>query len=275
MWGYEQIQEAARFIQAKTRRSPTIAVILGSGLGPFAQSLQEPDIIPYETIPYFPQATVAGHAGRLVVGRLGDVSVAAMQGRFHLYEGYPTEQVVFPVRVLIALGIKRLVVTNAAGGVNPSFVPGDLMMITDHINLTGRNPLIGANDDRLGARFPDMSEAYSPQLRNVLLEAAQDEKIEVRQGVYVAITGPSYETPSEVRMYGRIGADACGMSTVPEVIVANHGGVSVCGISCITNMGAGINEGKLDHSEVTETANGAMERFVRLLTAAVPRLASA
>ncbi len=274
MWGYEQIQEAARFIQAKTRRTPSIAVILGSGLGPFAQNLQEPEFIPYETIPYFPQSTVAGHAGRLVVGRLGDVTVAAMQGRFHLYEGYPAEQVVFPVRVLSALGIRKLIVTNAAGGVNPKFRPGDLMLITDHINLTGRNPLIGANDDRLGARFPDMSEAYSTELRERLLRAAASVQIEMRQGVYVAITGPSYETPAEVRMYALLGADACGMSTVPEVIAANHGGLTVCGISCITNMGAGINGGKLDHAEVTETANQAMERFVRLLTAAVPSLAA-
>lgn len=272
MWGYEQIQEAARFVRSKTRQTPSVALILGSGLGAFADALEEPDVISYGSIPYFPQSTVSGHAGRLVIGRFGETTVVVMQGRFHLYEGYPAEQIVFPVRVLEALGVKRLIVTNAAGAVNADFAPGELMLITDHINLTGRNPLIGANDERLGPRFPDMTEAYSPALRRLFTEAAAEEKITLRQGVYVAITGPAYETPAEIRMYRVLGADACGMSTVPEVLAANHGGMEVCGISCITNMGAGINPGKLDHSEVTHTADLVMDAFLRLLRRTLSRM---
>ena len=252
---------------------PKVALILGSGLGPFADEIQEPVHIPYNEIPHFPTSTVSGHKGRLVLGTIDGLPVVAMQGRFHIYEGYEGEQVVFPVRVLAALGIRTLVVTNAAGAVNRDFQPADLMLITDHINLMGRNPLVGPNDERLGLRFTDLTNAYAPELREMLLEVAAAEDIPMQRGVYLAVSGPTYETPAEIRMYRALGADACGMSTVPEVIAANHAGVPVLGISCITNMGAGITSETLDHSEVTEVANQVMRKFIRLLRAALARLA--
>lgn len=273
MWQYEQIQETRAFLEKEFGRLPATALVLGSGLGPFADSLNDARSLAFERIPHFPVSTVAGHQGRLVVGESNGEGVAVLQGRVHLYEGYPPEQVVFPTRVLGALGVERLILTNAAGAVNTAFAPGDLMLLTDHINLTGQNPLTGPNDDRIGLRFPDLSQAYDRALNDAFRAAAREEDVLLREGVYLACPGPSYETPAEIRMYRVLGADACGMSTVPEVIAANHAGMRTAAITCITNMGAGILEGKLDHGEVTDTAGLVMERFQRLLKRALPRLA--
>lgn len=246
--------------------TPHLGIILGSGLGDFADALERSTAIPYNTLPDFPTSSVHGHAGRLVLGYLRGVPVVAMQGRVHFYEGYSPAQVAFPSRVLCRLGIKHLTVTNAAGGINPSFKVGDLMVITDHLNLSGFNPLVGRNHDELGPRFPDMSHAYDPELRHVLEQAAFEEAVPLRQGVYVSLSGPSYETPAEIRMLGKLGGDAVGMSTVPEVIVASHMGVKVTGISCITNLAAGISQTKLSHEEVSHTADLVKGTFSRLLT---------
>jgi len=245
--------------------APSLGVILGSGLGEFADSLERKTTIPYSELPNFPQSSVHGHAGRLVLGYRGAVAVVAMQGRVHFYEGYSAVQVAFPARVLCRLGIKALTVTNAAGGINVGFSVGDLMAITDHLNLAGYHPLIGHNDEKFGPRFPDMSHAYDPKLLEVLRAAATHEKVAMREGVYASLSGPSYETPAEIRMLRILGADAVGMSTVPEVIVAAHMGVRVAGISCITNLAAGIGTEKLSHAEVSETANRVKDVFARLL----------
>ncbi len=250
-----------------------LGLILGSGLGAYAESFQERTVIPYNSLPHFPCATVAGHSGALVIGTVEGVPVIALQGRVHLYEGYSIEQVSFPTRVLGLLGIRRLVVTNAAGGINTEFRPGDLMLITDHINLMGTNPLIGINLDDLGPRFPDMSEAYDIEMRTIALETARQKGIVLRQGVYVGLQGPSYETPAEIRMCRFLGADAVGMSTVPEAIVANHMGIDVLGISCITNMAAGILPQKLTHKEVMDTTERVSEKFHSLLQGIIPQLA--
>ncbi|OMP65908.1 purine-nucleoside phosphorylase [Domibacillus epiphyticus] len=250
---YTHIKEAAKFIADTIGEKPEIGLVLGSGLGVLADEIDSASSIPYEEIPHFPLSTVDGHAGELVTGTLSGKIVAAMKGRFHYYEGYSFEQVTFPIRVMKALGIETILVTNAAGGVNESFKPGDLMIITDHINLMGGNPLIGKNDNRLGSRFPDMTEAYSRNLRSLAKEAAKRTGISIQEGVYAANTGPAYETPAEVRMARVLGADAVGMSTVPEVIAARHGGMSVLGISCISNMAAGILDQPLSHDEVIET----------------------
>ena len=242
-------------------------VILGSGLGAFADSLERAVAIDYRELPDFPTSSVHGHAGRLVLGYRGAVPVVAMQGRVHFYEGYAPWQVAFPARVLCRLGVKHLTVTNAAGGINPGFSVGDLMAITDHINLAGYNPLIGPNEEALGPRFPDMSKAYDPEARAVLDQVAAAEGVTLRQGVYVSLAGPSYETPAEIRMLRTLGGDAVGMSTVPEVIVASHMGVKVTGISCITNLAAGISKVKLSHDEVSETANRVKGTFTNLLGA--------
>jgi purine-nucleoside phosphorylase len=244
---------------------PKLGVILGSGLGGFGDTLERPVSIDYAELPDFPRSSVVGHAGRLVLGWRGSVPVVAMQGRVHFYEGYEPWQVAFPARVLCRLGIQHLTVTNAAGGINLGFRPGDLMAMTDHLNLAGYNPLIGPNDDRLGPRFPDMSHAYDPTYLGVLKEVAAREKIALQQGVYASLAGPSYETPAEIRMLRSLGADAVGMSTVPEVIVAAHMGVKVTGISCITNLAAGIGQQKLSHEEVAETADRVKGTFTRLL----------
>jgi len=248
-----------------------VAVVLGSGLGGFAELLAGARAVPFAELPGFPPATVQGHKGRLVSGLLGEVPVLALQGRLHGYEGLDVATVAFPARVLSALGARALVVTNAAGGANPSFSPGDLMRITDHINLTGRNPLIGPNEERLGPRFPDLTSAYDARLAEALEEAARDLGQKLRDGVYLQLNGPSYETPAEVRMARALGADALGMSTVPEVIVAAHMGLPLCGISCITNLAAGISQHKLTHEEVIEVARAAESRFVALLRAFIPR----
>ncbi|HJV15964.1 MAG TPA: purine-nucleoside phosphorylase [Bacillales bacterium] len=259
---FVKIQNAVQFIKSKFQMTPKLGLILGSGLGVLADEIVNPTKIPYEEIPDFPVSTVEGHAGQLVFGELNDTPVVAMQGRFHFYEGYHFDQVTFPVRVMKELGIETLIVTNAAGGINETFSPGDLMLITDHINNMGSNPLMGKNDARLGARFPDMSEAYSKELRNTAKKIASRLNIVVKEGVYVGNTGPSYETPAEIRMLRALGGDAVGMSTVPEVIVARHSGLSVLGISCISNMAAGILDQPLTHDEVMETTEKVKANFL-------------
>jgi len=245
--------------------TPKLGIILGSGLGAFADSLEKPIAIDYAELPDFPTSSVHGHAGRLVLGSRGGVPVVAMQGRVHFYEGYAPWQVAFPARVLCKLGVKHLTVTNAAGGINGAFKVGDLMAITDHLNLSGFNPLVGPNVEALGPRFPDMSHAYDPACLEVLRGVAKAENIGLREGVYVSLSGPSYETPAEIRMLRTLGGDAVGMSTVPEVIVASHMGVKVTGISCITNLAAGISQQKLSHDEVSETANLVKGTFTKLI----------
>ena len=244
---------------------PAVAVILGSGLGGFADTLTDRVVIPYAELPHFPRSSVPGHAGRLVLGRLNGQRVMAMQGRVHFYEGYAPWQVAFPARVLCSFKPRVLVVTNAAGGINLDFKVGDLMAISDHLNLSGWNPLVGPNDEQLGPRFPDMSHAYEPLLLALLQSCAKHEGIPLRHGVYAQLSGPSYETPAEIRMLRTVGADAVGMSTVPEVIVASHMGVPVAGVSCITNLAAGIGSHPLSHEEVSQTANLVKDVFLRLL----------
>jgi len=247
--------------------APRVGLILGSGLGAFAESLERRVTIPYAELPDFPHSSVHGHAGALVLGfHQGTLPVVTMQGRVHFYEGYQPWQVGFPARVLCRLGISSLVVTNAAGGINQGFEVGDLMAITDHLNLSGYNPLVGPNDEALGPRFPDMSHAYDPGLLQVLRASAEASGVRLREGVYASLSGPSYETPAEIRMLRTLGADAVGMSTVPEVIVAAHMGVKVTGISCITNLAAGLSSQKLSHDEVGETAHRVKDVFGRLLT---------
>ncbi|HEY9686792.1 MAG TPA: purine-nucleoside phosphorylase [Coleofasciculaceae cyanobacterium] len=242
------------------------AVVLGSGLGLFADTLKNAVAIDYADIPHFAQSTVQGHAGRLVIGEIAPgFAIACMQGRFHYYEGYPMETVVYPIRLLRHLGAEFLVVTNAAGGIHPDFKPGDLMLIKDHLNLMGNNPLKGPNLDFLGPRFLDMTEAYSMKLRELAVDVAEEQGVELRRGVYAGLSGPTYETPAEVRMLRTLGADAVGMSTVPEVISANHMGMEVLGISCISNVAAGLSSKKLSHQEVMETTEQAKPRFVHLL----------
>ncbi|MGC4376428.1 purine-nucleoside phosphorylase [Fictibacillus sp. Mic-4] len=261
----EKIEKSARFIEEKLKEKPSIGLILGSGLGILADEIKDPIKIPYREIPEFPVSTVEGHAGQLVIGKLEGKQVIAMQGRFHYYEGYSMEKVTFPVRVMKEIGVSSIIVTNAAGGVNTSFEPGDLMLITDHINNLGTNPLIGPNDNRLGVRFPDMSEAYSKELREIARRAAKELSISLKEGVYVANTGPCYETPAEIRMLRALGADSVGMSTVPEVIVARHAGMKVLGISCISNMAAGILDQPLTHDEVMETTEKVKSNFLSLV----------
>ncbi|QED48503.1 purine-nucleoside phosphorylase [Cytobacillus dafuensis] len=271
---YEKIQNAANFLKKRYQEQPIIGLILGSGLGVLGDEIEEAVKIPYNEIPDFPVSTVEGHAGQLVFGLLNGVQVVAMQGRFHYYEGYSFDKVTFPVRVMKELGIQQLIVTNAAGGVNESFSPGDLMLITDHINNMGSNPLIGPNDSRMGVRFPDMSEAYSADLRKMAKEIASNLNMKVQEGVYVGNTGPTYETPAEVRMIRNLGGDAVGMSTVPEVIVARHTGMSVLGISCISNMAAGILDQPLNHEEVIETTEKVKASFLQYVKAIVAELGS-
>lgn len=259
----EQIQKSASFIKAKYPKQPKIGLILGSGLGVLADEIVEPTKIPYEQIPEFPVSTVEGHAGQLVLGTINGVEVIAMQGRFHYYEGYSFDKVTFPVRVMKELGVEMLIVTNAAGGVNEGFQPGDLMLISDHINNMGANPLIGPNDSRLGPRFTDMTDTYTKELRAMAKEVANQLDISVQEGVYVGNTGPTYETPAEIRFFRQVGGDAVGMSTVPEVIVARHAGLKVLGISCISNMAAGILDQPLNHDEVIETTEKVKVTFLR------------
>ncbi|MCT2534477.1 purine-nucleoside phosphorylase [Aquibacillus koreensis] len=258
----EAIRKASSFISEQINHQPKVGLILGSGLGMLADEITNPVKIKYDTIPGFPVSTVEGHAGQLVIGELQGMPVLAMQGRFHYYEGYDLDKVTFPVRVMKELGIASIVVTNAAGAVNPELDPGDLMLITDHINNAGANPLIGPNNNELGVRFPDMSTAYSKDLQDLARRVAGDLSISLKEGVYVWNSGPSYETPAEVRMLHQLGADAVGMSTVPEVIVARHAGMEVVGISCISNMAAGILDQPLTHDEVIETTEKVREVFL-------------
>ncbi len=266
------IHTAATYIQGKTTIQPTIGLILGSGLGVLADEIQDAVKIPYNDIPEFPVSTVEGHAGQLVIGTIHDVPVIAMQGRFHFYEGYSLEKVTFPVRVMKELEIETIIVTNAAGGINESYNPGDLMLISDHINNFGTNPLIGPNDSELGVRFPDMSTAYCPKLRALAKDVASELNIAVQEGVYVGNTGPTYETPAEVRMLRVVGGDAVGMSTVPEVIVARHASLRVLGISCISNMAAGILDQPLHHDEVIETTEKVKKQFLALVKEIVKQI---
>lgn len=269
---HNQLKQAKEFLQDRLKIKPTVGLILGSGLGVLADQMSQPIRVPYQDIPGFPTSTVAGHAGQLVAGELNGVAVVAMQGRFHYYEGYRLDSVTFPVRVMKAIGIEKLFVTNAAGGLNEAFKPGDLMLITDHINNTGQNPLIGPNDDQQGVRFPDMSTAYTPDLQKLARQVATELSIDLKEGVYVWNTGPTYETPAEVRMLQAVGGDAVGMSTVPEVIVARHVGLDVLGLSCISNMAAGILDEVLSHDEVIETTESVREIFIALVKAILTRL---
>jgi purine-nucleoside phosphorylase len=270
---HKKIQETVSAIVARHPARPVVGLILGSGLGAYADTFRNATVIPFEVLPHFPKSRVVGHSGNLVIGEAEGVVAVALQGRVHFYQGYSMAEVAYPARVLGSLGIRHLIVTNAAGGINTDFRPGDLMLITDHINLMAGNPLIGENIDALGPRFPDMSEAYSKTLREAALLAAAEKGIALRQGVYVGLAGPSYETPAEIRMCRILGADAVGMSTVPEVIVARHMGIDTLGISCITNMAAGILPQKLTHKEVLETTDRVKGQFISLLRGVLPIVA--
>lgn len=269
---YERAARAAQTIRARISVEPRIALVLGSGLGDFAEEFQDSVAIPYGEIPGFPISTVEGHAGRLVIGEVENVPVLAMQGRVHFYEGYSVEDITFPVRTFKLLGIKTMVLTNAAGGIDAQLSQGALMLISDHLNLMGVNPLRGPNDERFGPRFPDMSAVYSRELQEMACEEARAMGVELRRGVYAGLTGPSYETPAEIHMLRGFGADAVGMSTVPEAIVARHVGIDVLGISCITNMAAGLGNEPINHEEVVETGKQVRETFTQLLRRLVVRL---
>jgi len=266
---YEKLMGCLESVRTKTDFKPAVALILGSGLGDYADGIDIVQTVDYTEIAGFPTSTVAGHKGRFVFGRVGDVPVVIMQGRVHYYEGYPMQDVVLPARLMGLMGAKKLVLTNAAGGVNPDFRPGDFMLLTDHIAAGVPNPLIGPNLEKLGPRFPDLSEVYSLRMRNVVKREAAKLNIPLREGVYVQLTGPSYETPAEVRMCRAWGGDAVGMSTACEAMAARHMGLEVCGISCITNMAAGISQRPLDHREVQETADRVSVQFKQLVTAVV------
>jgi purine-nucleoside phosphorylase len=268
----QHVEDAVGAIRQRTTLVPRIALVLGSGLGSMAGRVTDAVSLPYRDIPHFPISTAPGHAGRLVLGTLEGHPVVVMAGRVHMYEGYSAHDVVFPLRVMHALGAQVLIITNAAGGVNTDFIPGTLMVITDHINLTGRNPLVGPNDSAVGPRFPDMTEAYAPDLRELARETANDLALPVAEGVYLGLLGPNYETPAEIRMARTLGVDAVGMSTVMEVIAANHMGMSVLGISCITNMAAGVLPRKLTEEEVLETAAAVQAEFSALLMRIVQRM---
>ena len=263
---YQKLQTCLASIRKKTDFKPEVALILGSGLGDYADGIRIEATVDYTEIKGFPTSTVAGHKGRFVFGYVQDVPVVIMQGRVHYYEGYPMSDVVLPTRLMGMMGAKKLFLTNAAGGVNPSFKPGDFMMITDHITTGVPSPLIGPNLDELGSRFPDMSEVYSRRLQDVIRTSAKNCGISIREGVYVQFTGPNYETPAEVKMAGIWGGDAVGMSTACEAMAARHMGLEVCGISCITNMAAGISRQELNHKEVQETADRVAKSFKELVT---------
>lgn len=269
---YQKIREAVEAIQNRSALVPEIGVILGSGLGSIAQQILDPVIIPYTEIPHFHGTSVEGHAGQLILGSFHGVHTVFLQGRFHLYEGYPMEDVVFPTRTVCGLGIQTLILTNAAGGINTRYRPGELMVIQDHLNLMGDNPLKGPNLTQLGPRFPDLSEAYSRTCIESLQQTAAELGIPLHSGVYAGLLGPTYETPAEVRMLRALGADAVGMSTVPESIAANHLGVRVAGISCITNLAAGLSTQKLTHQEVIDNSRIGAAQMTRLLEVAIPRL---
>jgi purine-nucleoside phosphorylase len=265
---------AAQLILSRTPLRAKIGLVLGSGLGAFADSLTDATAVPYAEIPSFPQSTAIGHAGRMVIGNAGSIPVAAMQGRVHLYEGYSAQEITFPIRVFGRMGIRAVILTNAAGGIDLSYSQGALVLIRDHINLQGTNPLVGPNDDRFGPRFPDMTRAYAEEYRAIAKEEASKLNIILPEGVYAALLGPSYETPAEIEYLRRIGADLVGMSTVAEVIVARHMGMKVLAISCVTNMAAGILDKPLSHAEVMETGERVKSTFESLLRAVLPRIES-
>jgi purine-nucleoside phosphorylase len=269
---FDKVQETAAWLQQRSHGLPDVAVVLGSGLGDFTTGLGDSAAFEYGAIPNWPVSTVVGHAGRLVIGSMAGKRVAALSGRVHFYEGHDLRTVTFAARVVAALGVRMLILTNAAGGINLNFTPGTLMLMDDHINLMGSNPLVGPNDERLGPRFPDMSEVYSKRLRSLAGDAARAQGITLAHGVYAALHGPSYETPAEIRYLRTIGADAVGMSTAPEAIVARHMGVEVLGISCITNMAAGVLPQPLVHDEVMEVARQVREKFAALLEGIIERL---
>ena len=271
---YDKASEAAEFIAGHTALRPAIALVLGSGLGGFASQLENPTAIPFSEIPNFPQSTAPGHSGRLIIGTLDGIAVAVMQGRVHGYEGYSAAQVSFPVRVLGRLGIRTLILTNAAGGIRTTYERGQLVLISDHINLSGSNPTVGPNDERFGVRFFDMGDAYSRRRRLLAQAAAKEENFVLEEGVYISVLGPSYETPAEIRAFRTMGADLVGMSTAQETIAARHMGIEVLGLSCVTNMAAGIQAEPLTQEEVLETGKHVEERFTRLLARIIPAIAN-
>lgn len=272
---YERVQETVAFIRERSAMRPQVGLVLGSGLGAVLENLADVVALEYAEIPNLPATTIAGHPGRLLLGRLKATTVAILQGRIHYYEGYSMEEVTFPIRVLGALGVRHLVLTNAAGGINLRFHPGSLMLIADHLNLMGVNPLRGPNEERFGPRFPDLTHLYSPRLRALAHEVAREIGLTLEEGVYAAVSGPSYETPAEVQMLRQLGADAVGMSTVPEAIVARHMGMEVLGLSVITNMAAGIAKHPLRHEEVLNATARVQERLRALLDRLIPRLSEA
>jgi len=270
---FEWAGVAADYISSQTSLWPRIALVLGSGLGAFADEFSDATKIPYAKIPHFPRSTAIGHAGNLVIGKVGTVPVVGMQGRVHLYEGYSVKDVAFPIRVFARMGVQAVILTNAAGGIKREFVQGKLVVIKDHINLQGANPLSGPNDERFGVRFPDMTAAYDRRFREMAVGEGNRMGIGMYEGVYAALPGPSYETPAEIRYLRAIGADLVGMSTVPEVLAARHSGIRVLGISCVTNAAAGILDQPLDHREVLETGERVKGQFIGLLKALIPRIA--
>ena len=269
-----EADRAAKFILSKSKLRPQIAVVLGSGLGAFADEFDRAARIPYGKIPHFPRSTAIGHAGQLVLGTVEGIAVAGMQGRVHLYEGYSAKQVAFPTRVFARMGVKAVILTNAAGGINFGYSAGALVVLRDHINLQGANPLIGPNDDRWGPRFPDMTRAYDPEFRRLVSEEGKKRNLHLHEGVYLALAGPNYETPAEIHAFRALGADLVGMSTVPEVLAARHAGIRVLGISCVTNMAAGITGATLTAEEVFETGARVKNEFIALLRAVIPRIAA-
>jgi purine-nucleoside phosphorylase len=270
---FQRAERAARFILSKTRLRPRIALVLGSGLGAFADEFAAARKIPYAKIPHFPRSTAIGHAGQLVIGKVGDEAAAGMQGRVHLYEGYSVKEVAFPIRVFARMGVQAMILTNAAGGIKREFSQGRLVVLKDHINLQGVNPLSGPNEEAFGPRFPDMTTAYDKAFREIALAEGRALGIELGEGTYAALAGPSYETPAEIRYLRSIGSDLVGMSTVPEVLAARHSGIRVLGISCVTNAAAGILDQPLDHKEVLETAERVKSQFIALLRAVIGKMA--
>lgn len=269
---YEKLQTTAKAILNIKKFSPKVGIILGSGLGSFVDKVEDKTEIPYSDIPFFHDCTVEGHTGKLIFGTVNGVEVVLLQGRIHVYEGHPMEDIVYATRTLATLGIKSLLLTNASGGINLNYKPGDVINITDHINLMGTNPLVGPNLAEFGPRFPDMTTAYDHRLQECLKQAAIEVGYDLKDGIYAGMLGPTYETPAEVRMAGIVGADMVGMSTVPECIAANHMGIKVCGLSCITNMAAGIQKGKLSHDDIKQQANKVMASFAGLVYAAVGKM---
>lgn len=269
---YDEVMESCSYVKSKVNRTPSVAMILGSGLGGVVDAMENKENISYAEIPGFPQSHIAGHSGQLVFGSLDGVEIVAMQGRFHYYEGFGMQKVTFPIYVLRALGAQKIIITNACGAINPSFVPGDLVLLTDYINLLGLNPLIGENDERFGPRFPDMTEAFSGSLRSLAEKTAKDNSLTLKHGVYAYFNGPCFETAAEIRAYAALGADMVGMSTVPETIVANYLGMEVLGLSCITNMATGLAKEKHSHEEVLRIANESSSRLCLLITEIAKKL---